>query len=281
MAALAADYDALLLDQWGVIHDGVAAFPGVLDCLVKLRAAGKRVIIVSNAPRAAARIVPVLTRLGIDDSLYERVITSGDVARAAFARRDDPWYAALGPAFLFIGRASDADLLDGLDFRAADVADADFVLVTGPSDDSHGVEAYDDVLRPAADRGLPMVCANPDLAVIRGGRRRPCSGAIAARYVALGGTVRHEGKPYPEIYEMCFEALGAVDRRRVLAVGDGLETDIAGARAAGIDSLLVTGGLLADAWGADCEAAPDPDRLAAACAAAAVAPNAAIPTFVW
>ena len=282
MAALAADYDALIVDLWGVVHDGVATYPGARDCLARLRDEGKRVIILSNAPRRAARVVAVLARLGVEEGLYDRVVTSGEATRAALARRADPWYAALGRAYLFIGTEGDGGLLDGLDYHAAaDAESADFVLNIGPAYDMRGIEDYDGVLRRARARGLPMVCANPDLAVIRGGRREPCAGELAARYAALGGEVRHQGKPYPLIYEMCFEALGDVDRRRILAVGDSLETDIAGARAAGIDALLVTGGLLADAWGAERAAPPDERRLAAACAAAGVTPTAAVAEFVW
>ncbi len=126
-----------------------------------------------------------------------------------------------------------------------------------------------------------MVCANPDLVVIRGGVREPCAGAFAERYAALGGSVRYEGKPHPLVYDLCDAALGGLDRDRVLAVGDGLATDILGAARAGIDALVVTGGLLADAWGTPPDAPPDADRLAAACAEAGVAPVAAVPSFVW
>ncbi len=282
VAALAARYDVLILDLWGVVHDGVAPYPGALDCLARLRDAGKHVVIVSNAPRPAARVVEVLRGMAIDDALYGRVVTSGDAVRAAFVRRADPWYAGLGRAYLFLGKESDGDLLEGLDYRAvAGVEDADFVLNAGLAAATEGVEDYDEVLRRARARALPMVCANPDLVVVRGGRREPCAGALALRYAELGGAVRYEGKPHRLIYELCFEGLTGIDRRRILAVGDVLETDIAGARGAGIDSLLVTGGVLADAWGARRDAPPDPARLAAACAQARATPTFAAATFAW
>jgi HAD superfamily hydrolase (TIGR01459 family) len=286
MAAFASRYQAMILDLWGVVHDGIAPYPGVLDCLARLGAAGTRIVILSNAPRRSGQVVAALRAMGIADALYTLVVTSGDATRAALERRDDPWYAALGRRYLFLGKEGDANLLDGLDYDAVgEVGDADFLLNAGlPAGAGGGtteVADYDEVLRRAAARGLPMACANPDLAVIRGGVREPCAGALAARYAALGGAVSYRGKPDPAIYGMCFGVFGGIDRGRVLAIGDGLATDIAGARAAGIDSLLVTGGLLADAWGVARETPPDAHRLATACAEACVTPTAAIAAFVW
>ncbi|MFQ5784462.1 MAG: TIGR01459 family HAD-type hydrolase [Alphaproteobacteria bacterium] len=286
VAPLADAYDGFILDLWGVVHDGAAPYPGVLDCLRRLRAAGKRIVLLSNAPRLAPRAAAVLRRMGLDDALYDRLVTSGDATRAAFESLDDPWYAALGRRYLFLGKPADADLLDGLGYAAVDdLAAADFLLDTGLAERADGgkgeVDDYRDVLRRAAARGLPMVCANPDLAAIRAGASEACAGALAAAYAALGGAVGYRGKPYPEVYELCFAALDGVARDRVLAVGDSLATDIAGAGAVGLDSLLVTGGLLAHAWGLGRETPPDPARLAAACADAGAIPTAAIPRLVW
>ena len=282
IAELVAPYDALLVDLWGVIHDGVALYPGVVDCLARLRDAGKPVVILSNAPRRAEHAIARLRAIGIDDGLYARLVTSGDATRQALADRTEPFYAALGRGYYRLGKQADADLIEGLDYRpVAHLSDAEFVLITGPTERSTRLEDYEGLLAEAAGLGLPMVCANPDLVVIRGGVREPCAGAFAARYAELGGAVRYEGKPHPLVYALCDAALGGLDRRRVLAVGDGLATDIRGAAAAGIDALLVTGGLLADAWGTPPDAAPDAERLAAACAEAGVTPVAAVPSFVW
>ncbi len=278
MAAIAADYDALILDLWGVVHDGVAPFDGVIDCLARLRHEAKRVIILSNAPRRAHHAAARLDAMAIGEDSYSAIITSGEATRRALARRAEPWSTALGTRCYHLGKAADADLLDGLDYRlAAALEDAEFLLATGTT------EAGDDdaILRRAAALGLVMVCANPDEAVIRGGRREPCAGALAARYESLGGAVHRVGKPYAGVYEQCFEALGDIERHRILAVGDGLVTDILGAQAAGLDSLLVTGGLLADAWGVDRATPPEVARLEAACRRAGVTPTAAIPAFVW
>lgn len=282
IGGLVAGYDALILDLWGVVYDGIAPYPGVLDCLAELRRADKRVIILSNAPRLAADAAERLRRAGVDDTLYERIITSGDATRRVLARRGEPFYAALGPAYYFLGKEADAGLLDGLDYRrTAAPEDADFLLVTGPTAESLRLGDYHGLLGRAAGLALPMVCANPDLAVIRGGAREPCAGAFAARYTELGGDVAYQGKPYPGVYGMIFEELGEIDRGRILCVGDGLATDILGARDAGLDALLVTGGLLADAWGTERTLAPERARLEAACHDAAVTPTAAIAAFVW
>ena len=278
MATIAADYDALILDLWGVVHDGVAPFDGVIDCLARLRHAAKRVIILSNAPRRSRHSAARLDAMAIGADSYSAIITSGDATRLALAGRAEPWSRALGTRYCYLGKAADADLLDGLDYApVAAPEDAEFLLVTG-SNETGGEDA---VLDRAAALGLAMICANPDLAVVKGGVREPCAGAYAERYESLGGTVHRLGKPGAEVYDLCFEILDPLDRRRILAVGDGLATDILGARAAGLDSLLVTGGLLADAWGIDHATPPEPARLEAACREAGVTPTAAIPAFVW
>ncbi len=277
MAAIVADYDALILDLWGVVHDGTAPFDGVIDCLARLRQAGKRVIILSNAPRRAHKTAARLDDMAIGADSYSAIVTSGEAARLALARRTEPWSTALGTRYYYLGKAADADLLDDLDYqRAAQLEDAEFLLAAGTT------EAGDDaLLRRAAAQGLAMVCINPDLAVIHNGKREPCAGALAEQYDSLGGAVHRVGKPYAGVFELCFEALDPIERRRMLVVGDSLATDILGAQAVGLDSLLVTGGLLADAWGADRASPPEAAQLAAACQEAGVAPTAAIPAFVW
>jgi HAD superfamily hydrolase (TIGR01459 family) len=278
MAAIAADYDALILDLWGVVHDGMAPFAGVIDCLARLREADKRVIILSNAPRRAHKAAARLDKMAIGADCYSAIITSGEAGRQALERRDEPWSAALGACFFHIGKAADGDLLDSLDYvPSADLEEADFLLCTG----TINAAAEDVILRRATSLGLVMVCVNPDLTVINNGIREPCAGTLAASYESLGGTVHRLGKPYAGVYESCLKALGDLDRGRILVVGDGLATDILGAETVGLDSLLVTGGLLADAWGTERTAAPEPARLEAACRDAGVSPTAAIPAFVW
>lgn len=282
LARLAPAYDAFILDIWGVVHQGGSAYPEALDCIAALRRADKRVAFLSNAPRRADRVAAVLREKGVPDAHYDAVVSSGEAARLALASRRRPPLDDLGGAYYLLGPAADGDLLQGLDYRGvASVGEADFLLAIGLEGPRASLGHYEPVLREAAARALPMVCVNPDRLVIRLGVRELCAGALAARYAELGGPVDYVGKPYPEVYALCLERLGVGDRRRVLAVGDGLETDIRGAQAAGIDSLLVTGGLLADALGIDRKTPPEKEALEAACARAAAQPTAAIATLVW
>ena len=273
---LAAEYDGFILDLWGVIHDGVAPYPGAAECLSALRAAGKRVVLLSNAPRRAGAIQGQLRKMGIPASDFDGVMTSGEATYLMLRDRSDPWYRALGRSVFHLGPERDRNLLQGLDLNICDTpAGADFMLNTGPDDHLSPTEpaGYDDVLMDCAARSLPMICANPDLEVIRGGVRVICAGTLAQRYIVLGGDVRSLGKPDPAIYAPVLAMLD-VPRSRVLAVGDALRTDIAGAAAVGLDACWVLGGLHGAHLGSD---------LATECEATAsgLFPVAAIPHFVW
>jgi HAD superfamily hydrolase (TIGR01459 family) len=279
---IAADYDGLILDLWGVLHDGSAPFPGVVAALGELKAAGKRLAVLSNAPRRAALVAARMIEIGLARELYDHIHSSGEEAWQHLLRRDDPFYAALGRRCYHMGPERDDNMLEGAGLmRVAAIAEAEFILNTGPSDWDETVAQYEPVLQQARARGLPMVCANPDLVVIHHGRRSICAGAVAERYAAIGGSVRWHGKPHASVYATSLAALGIADRRRVLAVGDSLRTDIAGANAAGIDSLLVTGGIHAEEFGHCAGGVPDPDRLAAAIAASGQRPTAIIAEFRW
>ncbi len=280
LAALSARYDGYIVDIWGVVHQGGPAFPEAVRCLQRLREAGKRVVFLSNAPRRAVIVAAILEAKGIAAALHDGVISSGEAARLALAARDEPALAALGPRYLLLGPAASDDLLDGLDYRRTDdLATADFLLGIGLDAHRPTVAAHEPGLRAAADRGLIMLCVNPDIEVVRLGTREPCAGALAVRYEALGGKVHYFGKPHPAVYALSLERLGVADRRRVLAVGDGPATDIEGAHGAGLDSLLITGGLLAAELGIARVTVPDPAALNAACAA--FVPDAALPTLAW
>jgi len=281
LVEIAGDYDGFILDLWGVLHDGTAPFPGVVDALTRLKRAGKRLAVLSNAPRRAALVEARMNEIGIARGLYDHVHSSGEAAWQHLKRRDDPFYAALGTHCYHIGPARDDNMLEGAALeRVAEIADAEFILNTGPSDWDETVEQYEPLLQAARARDLPMICANPDLVVIHQGRRSICAGAVAERYRALGGRVRWHGKPYRAVYDTCFAALGIADRRRILAVGDSLRTDIAGANGAGIDALLVTGGIHAEEFGL-IGGQPDLDRLMAAVADSGHRPRAVIAHFRW
>src|SRR6185312_934593 len=274
-------YDGLILDLWGVLHDGTAPFPGVVDALSRLKQAGKRLCVLSNAPRRAHLVEQRMNEIGLVRGLYDHVHSSGEEAWQHLLRRDDPFYAALGRRCYHIGPARDDNMLEGVDLeRVAEIEEAEFILNTGPSGWDETVEQYEALLREARARDLPMVCANPDLVVVSQGRRAICAGVVAQRYEALGGRVRWHGKPFRPVYETCFAALGIADRRRILAVGDSLRTDIAGANAAGIASLLVTGGIHAEEFGL-VGGQPDLDRLVEAVAASGHRPDAVIAHFRW
>ncbi len=274
---LAAGYDGFILDLWGVIHDGVSSYPGAAACLEALRDAGKRVVLLSNAPRREQRVRRQLGRMGINDDLYAGVMTSGEATHLMLRDRPDAWYQALGRQVFHIGPERDRNVFEGLDYAVAETpAGADFVLNTGPDDLADPVDpaAYDAVLRACAASALPMICANPDLEVIRGGVRVVCAGTLAVRYQAMGGEVRSLGKPDPAIYGPVMAMLG-LPPERVLAVGDALRTDIAGAAAVGVDACWVLGGLHGEHLGVD------PTRIEAEAAAAGLSPVAAIPRFTW
>ena len=277
MAALAALYDGFILDLWGVIHDGVRPYPGAADCLQRLRQAGKRCVLLSNAPRRSFAAEAMLRDMGIGPELYTGVLTSGEAVHLALRDRTEPWFAALGSRVWHLGPERDRNVMTGLELQlVATPAEASFVLNTGPDDHRppDSIDPFEPDLAECARQGLPMVCANPDLEVIRGGVRVICAGALAARYEQLGGAVRSLGKPDPEIYHPVLTMLGT-ERARTLAVGDSLRTDIGGAQAAGVDSCWVLGGIHADALG------DDPTAAAAHAKAAGLAPVAMVPRFVW
>src|SRR5579864_7510172 len=244
MRELAPDYDGFILDLWGVVHDGTTPFPGVLDCMRRLMAEGKRLVLLSNAPRRADDVVRRIEQIGVPAGLYHGVMSSGEEAWQHLQRRDDPFYAALGRRCWQIGSERDLEMREGLDLDfVAGPENADFILNTGPAEWEDTIEDYAPLLAGARRRHLPMVCANPDLVVIHGGKPALCAGALAEHYETIGGRVRWHGKPYPSVYDSSLALLGIVDRRRVLAIGDSLRTDIAGATGAGIDSVFVAGGI--------------------------------------
>ena len=278
MSPLAELYDGFVLDLWGVIHDGVTLYPDVVETLTRLADLDKTFVMLSNAPRRASAIAESMAGMGMPERFCANIMSSGEATWQALADGDPD----LGDRCVHIGPERDENLFDGIDVeRVPSVEDAAFIVNTGPWADGETVEDYEAVLQDGARASLPMICANPDLVVIRGGRKIICAGALAARYEELGGQVIYFGKPYPAIYERCFDMLGAVDPSRLLAVGDSLRTDIAGAVAAGIDSALVLGGIHGDEIGMGADGAPNMERLNDVCRGAGSMPTFALPAFVW
>lgn len=282
LRGLADAYDGFILDLWGTLHDGLEPLPGAIECLSQLRAAGKRLLILSNAPRRSHSVAERMRKIGIPEGLYDGVLSSGEAAHMALRDGIDGWHRKLGRDCFIFGARWDKSVIEDLDIRhVGDVRAASFILAVGPGRSGQTVADFESDLAAGAALGLPMLCANPDLEVLRGPDREICAGALAARYQELGGDVRQHGKPHAPIYAMSLERLGIDDRRRVLAVGDSLRTDIAGAAARGLDSLLITGGIHAAALGVDGLGEPDPARLDALYADAGVRPSAACAAFRW
>lgn len=283
-APLAERYDGFIIDLWGVIHDGVRPYPGAVETLRHLKRAGKRTVLLSNAPRRAEAARAAMRAMGIGDDLYDGLLTSGEAVHQALRERTDPWFARLSGPLWHLGPARDRNVFDTLGIEeAAEPEQAGFVLNTGPDDHLAGqtVDCFEPLLQRCRAAGLPMICANPDLEVIRGGVRVICAGALAARYAALGGAVRSIGKPDPAIYRSVFAMLGIAERRRILAVGDSLRTDIAGAESVGIDSVWILGGIHAAELGAADGVLPPRAVLEAATGAMGLSPVAALAAFIW
>jgi HAD superfamily hydrolase (TIGR01459 family) len=282
MRELAPHYEGLILDLWGVIHDGVAPIPGAIECLRALIGAGKRIVLLSNAPRRAEDVIRRITPIGVPAGLYHHVMSSGEEAWQHLARRDDPFYARLGRRCLHIGSERDLEMREGLGLEFVDTAgEADFILNTGPAGWEDRLEDYQPMLRSALARDIPMVCANPDLVVMRGSRLHLCAGALAKWYEEAGGRVRWHGKPFRSVYDTCLGLLGIENRSRILAVGDSLRTDIAGAAGAGLDSILIAGGIHAEEFGTTDGRAPDLDRIEAALRDGPYQPTGVAWSFCW
>lgn len=242
LSRLAALYDVLLCDVWGVIHNGRESFPVACAALARFRAEVGPVILISNAPRPHPPIVAQLDSLNVPRTAWTQLVTSGDATRVLLAER------APGPVWA-IGPERDAVLYEGLDLTFAGPDEAAFISVTGPYDDEAEEPGdYRDRFTRCVERGLELICANPDIVVQRGDRLIYCGGALAELYSAMGGRSIMAGKPHAPIYEMALKAAEAalgrpVDPARVLCVGDGLPTDIRGANARGLDVLFVANGI--------------------------------------
>ena len=240
LSDLAPRYEALLCDAWGVIHNGVELFAGAGEALCAFREQYGPVIILTNAPRPSSIIPGQLDRLGLPREAYDAVVTSGDATRTAISDR------LPAPAFR-IGPEKDDPLFDGLEINFVDLESAQFIICTGLVDDQREhPDDYAPVLKKAAERDLVMICANPDIVVNWGGRIIWCAGALAEIYATLGGKVIFGGKPHAPIYELAerkvADILGRpVNREKLLAIGDGPATDIAGANRHEIDAIYVAG----------------------------------------
>lgn len=261
LSELAGDYDLILCDIWGVVHNGVHAFQAACAALSQARAKGASVILVSNAPRPSSFIITMLDRLGVPRSAYDAIVTSGDVTRAVLARHP-------GGRMFHLGPPRDIGTFDGLDLVQAGMTDAEMVVCTGLLDDEvETPDDYVDRLAAMKARGMLFVCANPDLVVERGSKLVYCAGALAKVYEEMGGAVIYCGKPHKPIYDEALARAAAarpagVGEGKVLCIGDALRTDIIGATAAGFDSLFIASGIHAAELNAQEGSEPDAAALA-------------------
>ena len=230
-----ARYSVVLCDIWGCIHDGVQLYPGAADRLRRWREEGRTVILITNAPRTAEAVSGQLVRLGLDPSLWEGIATSGDAGIAALKSVERP----VG----FIGTRGDRAILEERGVQIAADDEFDEMACAGLDGVRREVRDYEEQIAPLAKRDVLMHCLNPDRLVIRGGVPEPCAGAIADRYIELGGRVEYYGKPYPAIYRHAMSLAGEPAPHDVLAIGDGLNTDILGAARMGFACVYVTGGI--------------------------------------
>jgi HAD superfamily hydrolase (TIGR01459 family) len=277
-STLAPDYDVVLSDVWGVVHNGVTAFAGACEALARFRAGGGTVLLITNAPRPAGVVVKLLDRLHVPHAAYDGIVSSGDVTQdVIMARRHERMF--------HIGPQRDHATFDELGIALADADNADYILCSGLFDDDRETpENYRGLLTRLRARNLMMVCANPDLVVERGEQLVYCAGAIADLYASLGGEVLYAGKPYRPIYAAALAKAAAVRGKetalaRVLAIGDSVRTDLTGAAAFGVDCLFVTAGIHAEELGERDN--PDAAALRAIFGEAKLSPKAVMRRLVW
>jgi HAD superfamily hydrolase (TIGR01459 family) len=283
-SALAPNYDAVLSDVWGVVHNGVAATPEACAALTRFREQGRTVVLISNAPRPGAQVRKFLDHLKVPHSAYDAIVTSGDVTRDVVAKR-------AGQKFYLIGPERDHSIFTGLAIPPFSTPEAaDYVVCTGLFDDERETpEDYRERLTQLRARNLFMLCANPDVVVERGDKLVYCAGALADAYAEMGGEVYYAGKPYRPLYALALAETakaraarglaGDVALKRVLAIGDSVRTDLKGANDLGIDCLFVTAGIHAEELGSRED--PDLAALGTIFAAAGQMPKAVTRKLVW
>ena len=282
-ATLAPNYDAVLSDVWGVVHNGVAATPPACEALTRFREKGGSVVLISNAPRPGEGVIKFLDHLKVPRSVYDGIVTSGDVTRDVVAQR-------AGQSLFLIGPERDHSIFTGLDAPFTTAEDAAYVVCTGLFDDEvETPDDYRDLLAQLRARNLFMLCGNPDVVVERGDRLIYCAGALADAYAALGGEVYYAGKPHKPLYDLALaetakaraarSLVPQVPLNRVLAIGDLVRTDLKGAHDLGVDCLFVTAGIHAEELGHRDD--PDPEALRTMFAAAGQMPKAVTRSLVW
>ncbi|MBF9059209.1 TIGR01459 family HAD-type hydrolase [Rhodobacterales bacterium HKCCSP123] len=279
LAEISGQYDAVFCDLWGCVHDGVRAFPAAVEALRAFKAQGGTVVLLTNAPRPRASVAKQLDRLGVPTDCWDVIATSGDSARAAM------FEGVVGRKVWHIGEPHDAPffeplelLSDPVEIEKVELGEAEGIVCTGPFDP----HADPSVMRPqfllAKTKGLKLLCANPDIVVDRGESREWCAGALAQLYTEMGGESLYFGKPHPPIYDLARRRLQQIGKPasddRILAIGDGIRTDVLGGMGENIDTLFITGGLAREETGTVEQ--PDPSKLVRFLAEAELEPTCSI-----
>ena len=274
---ISSNYSHFIFDVWGVIHDGTNAYPKAVEAIRFLRKQGKKICFLSNAPRRASKVADVLKKFGITPDLYDFILTSGEATFLNLQKNQHENFKKFGQKYFYIGPQKDIDLLNGLNYQQAEeAAVADFVINTGFEDENSQLAEKLPQMLEAKKFNLPMICVNPDLIVVKqNGVEMICAGALAAEYQRHGGEVFYFGKPFLAVYKMVCEIFGEGNKAKFLAIGDGLETDIRGANDFGIDSILISGGILANQLEIKFWQDPDMEKLTKICHQ-----HQAIPQFV-
>ena len=276
------DSEGLILDIWGVLWDGINVYPEALNTLKKLRKLNIPIVLLSNAPRKSEIVSEKLSKIGIKQELYDKIISSGDVCRNELINNTN---LVSGLKYYFIGLKEDNDLLNNTRFQKSQTPEnSDFILITGPRDFDHILKDYTDELKNCLKNKLPMICANPDKIVVRqNGKKIFCAGAIAEDYTKLGGTVKQFGKPYKNVFVEALKHLKKlspkINLNNVSIIGDGLETDILGGNTVKINTVLITSGILSHTLNTQYGQRPDLKKLNKAISSSGNFPKYAVNTF--
>jgi HAD superfamily hydrolase (TIGR01459 family) len=248
---IADNYEYFIFDIWGVIHDGSNVYPNVLNAISNIRKKNKKICFLSNAPRRSKKVAELLAKFGITPDLYDFIITSGEAVYIDLEKNQKNNFSNFSKNYFYIGPDKDIDLLNGLNYqKVEDAKDASFIISTGFDQDNSIIDEKLPQIIEAKKYNLPMMCVNPDLIVVKqNGQEMLCAGVLANEYKKMNGKVIYYGKPFSLVYKIVCESFSNPENKKIIAIGDGLETDILGANDFGIDNALITGGILSNRLG--------------------------------
>lgn len=276
-------YDGFIIDQWGVLHNGVEAHSEAIDVLNHLKKAQKEVVILSNSSKRSEDNIDRLKKIGVKPAHYVGIVTSGEVAWNALKDKSEMPFKLLGNKCYLISRHKDYSLLDGLEIETVrDIEDADFILITGFDAALGDVSCFDGEFKKAVVKHIPAICANPDIVAMHGHEKIIMAGAIASRYQEMGGTVHYTGKPNRSLFRYCLKKFSNAIPSRVLVIGDSIKHDIGGAMNAEFDSLFITSGIHHSEFK---HCSSDEERrkvmLHVSSLYGGIAPNYVMPSLIW